>query len=125
MIPSAREVLDGWAFVARRLGLEGSANPVAVSAAVAEARELATSESDEPAALFYAFARRPKALPGGWRVMPRLLAGRQCQRLGLSLNATAQQTDMLRSKIVFGKLDFNQVREWFRSRTTPLPQSRT
>ncbi len=38
--------------------------------------------------------------------MPRLLAGRQCQRLGLTLNATAQQTDMLRSKIVFVKLDF-------------------
>jgi hypothetical protein len=123
VIPSCEEIIEGWAFVARRLGRAVAVNRSAVAAAVAEARELAPVAADEPAALFYAFCRHPRALPGGWRVMPRLLAGMHCRRLGLRLRADADELDGLRTEIVTARLSFQETRLWFRNRTDQIASS--
>ena len=124
MIPSTAEIIEGWTFVSRRLGRTDKVNRSAVEAAVREAADLARVETDEPPALFYAFARRPRAILGGWRVMPRLLAGMHCRRLGLRLNADADSLDRLRAQVVATDLAFDDVRSWFRKhseRITPPP----
>jgi hypothetical protein len=76
VIPSADEVLRGWKFVARRIGLEPVANVRAVEAALDHARALSKRPADDPAAIFYAFACRPRALVGGGRYVPALMADR-------------------------------------------------
>jgi hypothetical protein len=120
VIPSSHEIIEGWAFVSRRLGRAGEVSRAAVEAAVQEARDLARAPTDEPAALFYAFARRPRALLGGWRLMPRLLAGMHCQRVGLRLEAGADELDQLRARIIVTGVPFREVSEWFREHTAQV-----
>ncbi len=91
MILSVAEILRGWKFVARRNGVEPVANVRAVEAALEHARSLAERPTDAPAALFYAFACRPRALVGGARVMPALLATNEARRLGLELTFIASE----------------------------------
>ena len=117
MIPSVEEIIEGCTFVSRRLGRTGGVSRLAVEAAVCEARELAKTPADEPAALFFAFARRPRAFPSGWRVLPRLLAGVHCQRAGLRLQADADELDQLRARIVVARVSFEQVKNWFLKHT--------
>jgi hypothetical protein len=117
VIPSAEGIIEGWGFVARRLGRNGVVNRSAVEAVITEARDLARTEADEPAALFYAFARHPRAFLGGWRVMPRLLAGMHCRRVGLRLKAGADELDQLRARIVVDRVPFAEVNRWFREHT--------
>jgi hypothetical protein len=52
VIPSVIDVLGAHAFVARRYGLRGTLHVAGIENALAMARGLATSERDEPAALF-------------------------------------------------------------------------
>ena len=51
MIPSATQILAGYAFIARRHGFAPDFNDEALYAALRVASELATAEADEPAAL--------------------------------------------------------------------------
>jgi hypothetical protein len=88
MIPGADEILAGYPFVKRRWRIEQDPSDGAVRAAVEDAQSLAGSEAHaEPAALFFAFGRRPRAFPGAWRLMPALLALNQLQSLDLRLAA--------------------------------------
>ncbi len=64
MIPRAEEIIAGYRFAAQRWKLSGAASDAAVRAAVQDALELAEGEPDaEAAALFFAFARRPRPSP--------------------------------------------------------------
>ena len=119
MIPSADEVLRGWKFVARRIGLEPVANVRAVEAALDHARALSTRSADEPAAIFYAFACRPRALVGGGRYMPALMAINEVHRAGLELRATRDEFEALRKRLLTAaRPSFDEVRSWFAARLT-------
>lgn len=121
MIPSADEVLDGFPFVARRIGVSDRASPAAVSAAVAYARTLAATEHDEAAAMFYAFACHPRAFPGAWRVMTRVLAGAQAHKLGLRIDASVSELDDLCVRLVLAsRPSFDDVRRWFAARLVAI-----
>lgn len=117
MIPSADEVLRGWKFVARRIGVEPVANVRAVEAALEHARSLSERPADDPAALFYAFACRPRALVGGARYMPVLMAINEAHRVGLALKATRDEVDALRKRLLAAnRPPFDAVRAWFAAR---------
>ncbi len=122
MIPPPERVLAAHSFVARRFRLSEPLNTEAVAAALSEARRLAQArERDEPAALFYALARRPRALRGAWRVLPRLLAVNQARDLGLCLNVADEDLSSLRLGIVTRTATFEHVRQWFAERLV-LPE---
>jgi hypothetical protein len=68
VIPALETILEGYYFVARRNGELARYVRHHVVAALGEATALAKDhEEDEPAALFYAFARRGRAFPPGAR----------------------------------------------------------
>lgn len=72
MILTAVELSAVWKAIARRYGIDPKSAPrKAMSAARRAAAKLATEPELEPAAIFYAFARRPSALPK--RVRRRML----------------------------------------------------
>ncbi len=123
MIPALADVLEGWMFVARSRNLAGEVSAVAVAAALDHARELAVPPLEEPAALFYAFACRPRAFVGGWRFMPVLMAINQAHALGFRLHAEPGETDPLRHRIADASTrpPFDEVRDWFAARLIAIP----
>ncbi|MDP9148739.1 MAG: hypothetical protein M3O36_02165, partial [Myxococcota bacterium] len=117
VIPAADEVLRGWKFVARRIGVEPVANVRAVEAALDHARALSTGHTDEAAALFYAFACRPRALVGGGRYVPILMVINEVRRAGLELQATRDDVEALRKTLLTAdRPSFDEVRAWFAAR---------
>lgn len=114
MLPSADEIIAAWAFLGRRFGLEGVPQPAQIEAALQLAKECAGGvEAHEPAALFYGFARHPRAVPGGWRVLGERLATAHAARLGLDLDATAEEMTALRLAVSQQRTDWPGVRAWF------------
>lgn len=121
MIRDAGEIAAGWPFVARRLGLEPEFSSRAVVAAIAHARELAADPADEPAAVFFAFACRPRAFPGGWRAMSALLAFNQAAERGRRLRASRDDLDALCTMVATRSATFEAVRDWFAARLVDAP----
>ena len=74
MLPALDDLVEGFALYAARRRIDGTCDPRAVGAALREAEKLAAGHKhDEPAALFYALARRPRvfgALHGDMLVLP-------------------------------------------------------
>ena len=121
MIPPAEAILEAWPFLARRLGSETPASEPAVRAALEHAAKLAQVETDEPAAMFYAFACRPRTFPGFGRVMTRTLAANHARVLGLVLHATAGDLDALCGELAHhDRPAFDDVRTWFAARLLPV-----
>jgi hypothetical protein len=111
VIPTADELLAAWPFVARRFMLLPGASQPAVEAALHEARALANGyTAHEPAALFYAFARRPRAFPGGWRLMARMIAIGHARKHGVPVNfPSTAECDALCMAIVERRAGFDEV----------------
>ena len=117
MIPSAREILVGAAFLAQRYGLQVPESAVTASAR-AEAETLATDEADEPAALFFALCRRTRALGQAWSVLPDLVALSQATTLGQDLRATREELRSLRMAIATRRASYDDVCIRFRAWTS-------
>lgn len=120
MIPTALEVTQGYEFAATRRGWSQEAlDGGAIWAAVMHATDLATEQRDEPAAVFFAFARRPEAFPEGWRTMTAQLTRAQAARNGYSFAPDPERLDAFCTLIVAGEIDFPFVRDWFRRNLVP------
>lgn len=115
MIPDAEALGRGLRFWTLRRGLPPVADAV-VKTAREEAAALACDERSEPAAVFYAFARRPRGLSGGWRQLPVLLAMNQASSLGFELDTDALALADLVMAVVLREMDFEAVRAWFDQR---------
>src|SRR5258707_416164 len=74
VLPSADVLALGFRFIARRRGFRGEPDLRILELAIAEVAALSSRPDLEPAAIFFAFARRPRAFPGAWRVLPIVLA---------------------------------------------------
>ena len=96
-------------------------NRAAVEAAVGLAVGCAGgSEPDEPAALFYGFARYPRAVPGAWRILADRVATAHAAMLGFRLAASAEELAALRLEVAQRQADCEAVKAWFRARLAPL-----
>jgi hypothetical protein len=117
MIPPYAAVDGAYRFLAARYGFSRGLTEAGVRAALDEARDLATVERDEPAALFFALARRPRSLGGAWRVLSALVALNHAVTLGLALDATPQDLEPLYVPIASRTLGYTEVQSWFAQRT--------
>jgi hypothetical protein len=121
MIPSVENVVAAHAFLARRYRVTGQVRGAAVEGALREAAERSAGrERDEPAAIFFAFARRPKICRGIWHQLPALLAVNQARAVGLRLDVSLETVARLRLDTVVDGATFEAVRDWFEKHLQPI-----
>jgi hypothetical protein len=111
-------------FLARRYGWKAPLDQILVQSCLREARQLSTSDRDEPAALFFVFCKAWTRLGDACAVLPDLLARNHARAVGLELTASPEDQRALRLRIAEGKMPFDQVRAWFAARLRPLSVSR-
>lgn len=116
MIPPFEAVEAAYIFLARRHGFRGSLHASGERNALALAQQLAEDEASEPAALFYALSRYPKALGGAWRSLPAVLASNHASRHGYRVRATRDEFLALCVPIALNAMSFEDVQEWFAAR---------
>jgi len=113
MIPGCESFLAGLRFYARRHGLPARYDQPTIAEALAEAAHLATAESDEPAALFFACARRSRAFAGNaGRIVPFVVRS-HLESLGLPLTMDDIELEILRARVLLGAIDFEELRARF------------
>ena len=116
MIPSCERFLSGLRFYARRYILPEHYDDSVVAEALAEAERLAATESDEPAALFFACARCSRAFAGAAGRIAPFVARSHAQTLGLELDLEDLEFEILRARILLGAIDFDELRARFAAR---------
>ena len=121
MLPELADLLDGFELYAERQGVAPTRDERALAAALQEAVDLARgSERDEPASIFYALARRPRAFGEMHGEMLFLLAVEQAHAVGLELSLDPIALQIHRLRIVRGEMSFPELREWFAGRLRPI-----
>lgn len=111
-IPDADTILG--ALRLARPGIE--LHEKAVRAAVQEARVLGRWPVDEPAAIFFAFAARPRAVPALNASLAAFLAREQALALGLSLEVSDSELRGLLTDVRSRVAGYEDVRAWFAAR---------
>lgn len=102
MLPALDDLVAGFSLYSARRRINRACDPRALGAALREAEKLAAGhEDDEPAALFYALARRPRAA-------------------GLDLTFTAIELDIHIIRVLRGEMTFVEIRGWFAARLVPI-----
>src|SRR6185503_5431947 len=125
MLPALDDLLLGFSRYAERRERETVCEARAVGAALREAAKLAQgNEPDEPAALFYALARRPRAFGKLHGDMLVLLAVEQARAVGLELGFTAVELDIHVIRIVRGEMTFLELRGGVAARLAPSERRR-
>lgn len=84
-----------------------------VRAAVQHARSLARWPIDEPAAIFFAFACRPRTAPSLGHRLALFLVRDQLAVLGLHLAASDEELRALRMKVMLRECSERDVIAWF------------
>jgi hypothetical protein len=121
MLPALEPLLEGFARYAERRAREPACDARAVGAALREAAKLAHgNEPDEPAALFHALARRPRAFGKLHGDMLVLLAVEQARAVGLELSFAPIELDIHAIRILRGEMAFLELRGWFAARLAPI-----
>ena len=121
MLPALDGLLDGFARYARRRGRDAKCDPTAIRAALRDAAKLARGRDvDEPAALFYALACRPRAFGKLHGDMLVLLAAEQARAVGLELQFVPIELDIHVIRIMRTEMTFLELRGWFAARLAPI-----
>ena len=119
MTLTEEQLATAYAELAARFQLKGqSPNIGEIRAALAMARPLVTEEpASEPAAMFYALARHPRAFPGLTRLMTALVAMSSAREHGIVLGASdADALEGMVFSIAAQRISFEHVLVYFRSR---------
>lgn len=113
MIPSAETIIA--AIQGEFPGV--SLSEKAIRAAIQHARELARGKIDEPAAIFFTFAIRPRAVPALNASLASFLAHEQARSLGIpSLNVARQELRDMQRRCRMREMSFEDIRAWFAER---------
>jgi hypothetical protein len=120
VIPALRHIIGTHAFLSRRHGWKAPLDQILVQGCLKEARQLASLERDEPAALFYVFSKAWARLGDACAVLPDLLARNHARAVGLELDATPEEQRDLRLRIAGGGVPFAEVKDWFSARLRPV-----
>lgn len=121
MLPGPTELASGLRLLARRRGLALFASEPDLVDLLHEASLLASGTApDEPAALFFACARRGRLLgPVALLAIP-LVAREQSRRVGFELEVNDAELALLRLRVVKRAIDFGELKDWFAARRRPL-----
>ena len=81
-------------------------------------------EADEPAAFFYAFARRPRAFgPQHGRVVIHFtIEHAHARGLGLAFTVDVAVLELMRARVVRSAIDFPKLRAWFAAHVVAIPR---
>jgi hypothetical protein len=121
MLPALDSLLEGFGRYAERRQRHVECDVPAVRAALREAARLARArEADEPAALFYALARRPRAFGSLHGDMLVLLATEQARSVALELSFEPIELAIHVIRILRAEMTFLELRGWFAARLTPI-----
>lgn len=106
---------------ANQMGARGKWDPSALLAAHAEAEGLAASiQSNEPAALFFALARRSGAFGKLAATFIPSAARAQAAAIGYELLLEDIELALFRTGVLRGELTFDHLRAWFADALRPL-----
>lgn len=120
MLPRGDALLRGAVFFTRRRGLSGHFDVAVFDEAVREAAQLAADrEEDEPAALFYACARRSRAFGRAAHDIVPQIARNQARATGRVLAADDLRLDVLRTRVLLGAITWDELRADFAARLRP------
>jgi hypothetical protein len=120
VIPALRHIIGTHTFLARRHGWKAPLDEIMVQGCLKEARQLASAEREEPAALFYVFSKAWQRLGDACAVLPDLLSRNHARVVGLELTASPEEQRALRMRIAEGGVTFDEVRDWFGARLKPI-----
>ncbi len=121
MLPRLVDLIDGYKFWALVHGYTSGPTRAALQEVLEEASRLSGGDPRcEPAALFYALARRPEDMAEGWADFPPLVARNLAARGGYRITATAEELHVLRLDICLEGVTFEAVRDYFAEHTAPL-----
>jgi len=119
-LPSFDQLVASYSFVARRVGVvEGDPNTRVIGALLAHAKRLATTDADEPAALFYALVRYPRAFPGAWRAMTTVLTLNAALSRGFDLGISGDELAQAIRDVHDQRASYDDIRAWFEQRRVP------
>ena len=122
MLPSPERLLEGLTFFARRQAPWTRVEVSAITAALAEAEQLAAGRApDEPVALFYACARRSRAFGALARDFVPFVARRHAHAVGYELDVEDVALDLLRTRILLGAITFDDLRAELAALRNPRP----
>jgi hypothetical protein len=121
MLLGADDLLEHLEQLARRQGGRMSIDRAWVDAALVEAAQLAgTRAQDEPAAIFFAFARRSRAFGMAAESFVPAVARAQAIAVGTKLVMEDMELRLLRAGVLRGELRFDDLRVWFADCLRPL-----
>jgi len=121
MLPELADLLDGFELYAERHRAPNARDERAIGAALREAGLLSRgNERDEPAAIFYALARRPRAFGKLHGDMLVLVTVEQAHAVGLDLRFEPVELQIHRLRIVRGEMTFAELSAWFAARLRPM-----
>jgi hypothetical protein len=114
MLPDLPRLLAGYELFAARNRFAATRNESALVDALHEATSLAEGhEGDEPAALFYALARRPRAFGKEHGRVTVHFTVEHARGTGLAFTVDVSVLELVRARIVRGAIQFPELRTWF------------
>jgi hypothetical protein len=121
VILDQEQLIASYPFLARRYQRVAICDATAVRECCERAAQLAAGDpAHEPAAVFYAFADRRRAFPFAWKLMANVVARSQAHANGLQLRAVSTELDALCIEVLYRRMTWEAVREWFARRLGPL-----
>jgi hypothetical protein len=121
MLPDLPRLLAGYHLFAQRNRFLAACNEPALGEALDEAASLARGlEADEPTALFFAFARRPRAFGQEHGRVTIHVTVEHARNLGLAFTVDVAVLELLRARVVRTAIDFPELRAWFTAHLVPI-----
>jgi hypothetical protein len=121
MLPDLGALLAGYELYAKQNRFSPDRDEARVAEALREAESLSSGqEGDEPAALFFALARRPRAFSRAHGRMTLHLAMAHARALGFALTVDVAVLELIRARIVREAIDFDELRRWFAAHLAPI-----
>jgi len=123
MLPALEALLEGYALYAKQNRFAPDRDQRRVAEALHEAETLATHrEIDEPAALFFALTRRPRAFGKAHGRTTLHVTIAHANALGFAFTVDVAVLELLRARILRNAIDFNELRDWFAAHLAPIPR---
>lgn len=121
MLPELGALLAGYELYARMNRFAPDRDEARLADALREAEALADGhEDDEPAALFFALACRPRIFGKAHGRMTFHLVVEHARALGLALTADVAPLELMRARILRHAIDFEELRDWFAAHLAPV-----
>lgn len=123
MLPDLEALLEGYALYAKQNRFVPDRDGTRLADALREAEALADGvENDEPAALFFALARRARVFGRAHGRMTLHIAVEHARALGFAFTVDVAVLELMRARILREAIAFEELRGWFAAHLAPVPR---